>query len=218
MKYIGLLRIMAVFAIAGLVLFAGRSAPALDGARTGAKQAANEPAGTANKLQDTQPAPLPAVNPAAQEAHQPTADASNQDHAVSISEIVSALDISFLQQKSDAEWSQHAEQQVRELFLPLTNNDTSLISVQCRTTLCRAAFLHATESEFQQFLNTIKTHGLTPGWKGQEAGGRVATNKDGKVRSVFYLAKEGTILPLRPPAGVSAGDGKDSPKPLAAQP
>jgi hypothetical protein len=212
MKYLGLLRVMALFGIANSILFAGRVAPALDGAPMGARKAGSESAGTANKLQDTQPAPLAAVNVAAQEADKPMADASNQDQVVSMSEIISTLEVSFSQQRSDAEWSHRAEQQVRKLFLPVTSKDTSLFSVQCRTTLCRVVFLHATEAEFQQFLNTIKTDGLTPAWKGQVVGGRVAINQDGKVRSVFYLAKEGTTVPLQPAIGVGAGDGKNSSK------
>ena len=218
MKYVALLRVTVFFAIAGSTLFAGRDAPAIDRAPTEVKQAANESAKAVYKLQETQPAPLPVVSVAPQQADRPMAAPSNQDHVVSISEIVSALDVSFSHQKSGAEWSQHAEQQVKGLFLPLTNKDTSLISVQCRTTLCRAEFRHATEAEFYRFLNTLKTGGLAPGWTGQKAGGRLGTNEHGNVTSVFFLAKEGTTLPMRPPADIGAGDGKNSSKPLTAQP
>jgi hypothetical protein len=133
-------------------------------------------------------------------------EASKQNQFVSISEIILRLDASFSQQQLDSQWSHTAEQQLRELVLPLTNKETSLTSVQCRTTLCRVGFSHVTEAAFQEFMKTIKTCVLGSGWKGQVAGGRVATNQDGKVSSVFYLAKEGANLPLRPPVAADAGN------------
>jgi hypothetical protein len=217
MKYAAFLWVMLLTA-AGFTLLTGRRALALNRVPEEGTTATSKFAAAVSNFYEPQLALRTADSVAGQQTEQPMGEASKQNQFVSISEIILRLDASFSQQQLDYQRSHTAEQQLRELFLPLTNKDTNFVSVQCRTTLCRVGFSHVTEAAFQKFFSTIKTRGLSSGWNGQVAGGRVATNEDGKVSSVFYLAKAGTTLPLGPPVAQGTGDGKDSSKPAAKEP
>jgi hypothetical protein len=218
MKYIIWVRAMVLFASAGLLFLDGRRAGGADTPPMETKAEANKTTGEVGSVGETRGAIPPVLGVAPDQSDQPAGDSSSENHATSFTETMSALDVLFPQQPSDVEWSGHAEDQVHELFRPLTNKDTSLISLRCRTTLCRVEFLHATAEEFHNFMQTLKTGVVTRGWKGPGLGGMVATNEDGNVRSVFYLAKEGTTMPLQSPVAVGAGDDESSSKPLTAHP
>jgi hypothetical protein len=105
------------------------------------------------------------------------------------------LEHSFSTQAPDASWSRKARAEVNDIFQPLTNQDTRLVSADCRSTLCRIELVHPTEEGFHAFMTTAMNGGMR-GWKGPGSGGMLQTDPDGTVRTVFYLAKEGTELPM----------------------
>jgi hypothetical protein len=217
MKYIIWVRVIVLFASAGLLSLDGRRAWGANSPLVETKAEANKTSEEVRGVEETR-GETQSVLGVAPHQTEPAVDSSNENHGASFAETMSALDVSFSQQPSDVEWSGHAEGHVHELFRPLTNKDTSLISVHCRTTLCRVEFLHGTAAEFHNFMETLRTGVVTRGWKGPGVGGIVPTNEGGKVKSVFYLAKEGTTLPLQSPVAVGAGDGKSFSKALTAEP
>jgi hypothetical protein len=217
MRYIDCVRVILLVILGGMLAPDGRAWGA-DTPVMETKAEANKTFGEVSSVGETRGATRPVLGVAPHQTDQAAVGTSNENHAASLAKTMSALDVSFSQQPSDVEWSGHAERQVHELFRPLTNKDTSLISVRCRTTLCRVEFLYATAAEFHNFMETLRTGVVTRGWKGPGLGGIVPTNEGGKVKSVFYLAKEGTTLPLQSPVAVSTGDGGSSSKPLAAEP
>jgi hypothetical protein len=211
MKYIIWVRVIVLFTVAGLLPLDGRRAWGADTPFMGTKADANRAPGEVSSVGETRGATASVLDVAPHQT-EPGVGTSNEKHVPSFAETMSALDVSFSRQQSDVEWSGHAEAQVHELFRPLTIKDTSLVSVHCRTTLCRVEFLHATAAESHNFMETLRTGVVTRGWKGPGVGGIVATNEGGRVKSVFYLAKEGTTLPLQTPIVVGAGDGESSAK------
>lgn len=206
MKYIICMRIMVLFTVAGLLSFDGQRAWGADTPLMGTKADANRAPEQVGSVGETRAATASVLGLAPDQTGQPSVGTSNENYATSFAKTMSALDRSFSHQQSDVVWSGHAEGRARETFRPLTNKDTNLISVHCRATLCRVELLHATAAEFHSFMETLRTGVVTRGWKGPGLGGMVGTNQDGKVRSVFYLAKEGTSLPLPSPVAVRAGD------------
>jgi hypothetical protein len=196
MKCIIVLRVVLFFGVAGSLFLEATGALSLEVAPFSVETTVSDSSVGVSRSEESPAAARQSVGKATNKADLPTAGPSDQNGVVSIAEIVSVLDQSFSEQPSDVEWSGHAEERVRVLFQPLTSNNTTLISVRCRTTLCRVDFLHAGATEFHNFLGTLKTGGLMGGWKGELIGGRVGTNLAGPVRSVFFLAKEGTNLPL----------------------
>jgi hypothetical protein len=201
MKYAILARVTMFFALAGLIVLDVRGAFGVGVASWEMKQAVKRTPEGVSAVDETRVAAQAISAAELHQAKSPTANSSDQPHVASISEIVSALDSSFSEQQTDAGWSRSAEEQVRTLFLPLTNKETNLISAVCRSTLCRVEFLNGTGADFYQFMNKLKNGGVLPGWKGQVVGGRIAARGDGTVRSVFYLGKEGSNLPLGAPTG-----------------
>jgi hypothetical protein len=105
------------------------------------------------------------------------------------------LELSFSKQAPDMSWSREAKAEVTELFQPLTNQDTRLVSADCRTTLCRVELAHTGDEAFHAFMAS-SMNGVMRGWKGPGGGGLLRTDADGTMRAVFYLAKEGTELPI----------------------
>jgi hypothetical protein len=125
----------------------------------------------------------------------PPGEASPQD-APSHEEQKEFLALSFSAQAPDVGWSRGAAAQVDELIRPLTDQDTRLVSTDCRATLCRVELTHTTEEAFRAFMTTaIYGEGMR-GWKGPGGGGLLRKDADGTVRTVVYLAKEGTDLPV----------------------
>ena len=206
MRCIFVLRAMVLFAIGISFFLQTKAAWSLELVPMGIEPAVSE---DVSRSEQSLTAATQGDAQAPDQPNLPTADTSNNNAVVSIKEILSAIDYTFSKQRSDVEWASGAEGQVRALFRALTSDDTTLISVQCRTTLCRVEFQHATDAAFHNFLDALKA-GVMAGWKGQMVGGRVGTNDARRVRSIFYLAKEGTDLTLGAPTGGDSADGRGS--------
>jgi hypothetical protein len=98
----------------------------------------------------------------------------------------------------DATWSRSAAQHLRRIFGQTMGSATTLTSVECRHTICRAELTHDTEGESQAFMETWMHSKARLEWQGPVTGGVMSTERDGSARSAFYFAREGTELPDMP--------------------
>jgi hypothetical protein len=105
------------------------------------------------------------------------------------------LATTFSSQPTDGAWSRGASQQISDILRPLAGKNTSVVSVDCRSTLCRADLEHETDADFRAFMQSMFTGPGAGAWKGAGGGGKVETGPDGRVKAVLYFAKEGTALP-----------------------
>ena len=105
------------------------------------------------------------------------------------------LELSFSSQAPDASWAENARDEIEAIVQPLTNQDTRLLSVDCRTTLCRVELVHSDVNAFHA-LAMATLNGGVRGWKGAVSGALLRTEADGSARSVMYLAKQGTEMPV----------------------
>jgi hypothetical protein len=147
-----------------------------------ARQGRRDEAAQAPEDADKQPADTPERSSAA-------------EAAPSLDDQKAYLQASFSDQAPDADWSRTATKQLHEMFEPLASNDTSLRSVDCRSTLCRVELTHTTEAEYRSFMTTVMS-GAMRDWKGPGGGGMLGTEPNGAVTTVLFLAREGAELPV----------------------
>ena len=217
MKHIILIRILAFVTLGGSLLLGQRNAVAIELAPHRIRLELSKANGDAGDVEAIDEVTQATVSPTPQQTHPETiGEKSSQNHATSNSDAASAtafagLEAAFSQERSDVDWSQQAEERVRVLVRPITNKDTILSSVHCRTTLCRVEFSHTTEAQFHELMDALRSVAMSV-WRGPGGGGMVGIDEDRRIKSVFYLAKEGTDLPLGPATSGDSGGGHGSQK------
>jgi hypothetical protein len=105
------------------------------------------------------------------------------------------LELSFSRQPADVGWSKKATQQVREIFNAVNSRQTSVRSVDCRSTLCRAELEHENEGEAHHVLNQLLYMNPEHSWNGAWEGGKQEVAPDGTTKNILFFAREGTAMP-----------------------
>ena len=108
------------------------------------------------------------------------------------------LDAEFQSQARDAKWSSAAERAIRDTLRNEGFAGTALLNAQCAETVCRVELEHdsvqARQSILVQLTQTapFNTDGFI--WP------RDDENRDGRVTTVIFVARDGTGLPSDDPA------------------
>ena len=135
------------------------------------------------------PQPAQAAPPAA-----PSASA-----AVVFADIQAHYQASMEAQSTDVNWSREATRNLRGIFDEIIDTAktaaTTLKSVECRQSICRAELAHDSEGDARTFMRAWMHDPARQKWKGAFSGGAEPSKGDGAVRSLFFLAREGTELP-----------------------
>jgi hypothetical protein len=98
-------------------------------------------------------------------------------------------------QSIDVNWSREATRDLRAVFDDAGTTATTLKSLECRQTICRAELTHDSDGDALTFMKKWMYGHAGPRWKGPMSGGVEPSKGDGAIRSVFFLAREGTELP-----------------------
>lgn len=100
------------------------------------------------------------------------------------------LEYNLTAQDVDDQWSEHT----RDQFLTLLDNeqyeDSDIVSVDCRSTLCRIDIEHADNTAAEQFMEELPVH---MAWN-NESFSRTETSIDGSVQTMLYFSKDGHVL------------------------
>ena len=102
------------------------------------------------------------------------------------------IDDTFQAESSDPNWSSEAELAVATAVNSLRTKETDVLSLDCRTSLCRlevAYWEHIAQTEFEAALQTELAE-ITPGMTID-----ADQTDDGYISSVIYLVRAGYALP-----------------------
>jgi hypothetical protein len=130
--------------------------------------------------------------PAASDADDP----ANQPRGQNITEEEQAAYVGmvFSDETSDSAWALQAERAIGGSLRSLAESST-LDSVECRRTLCKASLRHGDQAKFSGFLDRVveKANEL---WTGPILSHREAVGADGVIENTIYFAKPGHSIPL----------------------
>jgi hypothetical protein len=142
--------------------------------------------------------PTPAAEPPSSERAKgrPSAQAAPRTSSeTTYADMRAYFQTSLEAQGVDVNWSRDAGRNLRAMFDQMAIPATKVASVDCRQTICRTELTHGSDGDARAFMQKWMYGGGRTQWKGPVTGGVEETEADGTVRSVFYLAREGTELP-----------------------
>jgi hypothetical protein len=130
---------------------------------------------------------------------QPAPPAAPSASSAGFADIQAYYQASMEAQNTDGNWSRDATRNLRGIFDELIDTAktaaTTLKSVECRQSICRAELGHDSVGDARVFMRAWMYGQARQKWKGGFSGGVDPSKSDGAVRSVFFLAREGTELP-----------------------
>jgi hypothetical protein len=97
------------------------------------------------------------------------------------------------QAKAGAGWAHDSERTLAQALRQFPGGAT-LVSVECRSSLCRARLTHQDQQRFSEFIDHM-IQSATATWKGAIYSSRDAVGADGVIRNSIYFSKEGTEIP-----------------------
>jgi hypothetical protein len=162
-----------------------------------AESARREAAALAASLTAASRMPAVAAAPASQpagEAEPTAADGPKGADATKKPEITpevraARVASTFSQQAADPIWAHEAEKSIGKA-LAQSVGTSSLESLECKTTMCKARFRHDDSEKFNAFLDKFVGSSVAL-WKGEIYSYRDETGPDGIVRNSIYFWKEG---------------------------
>lgn len=94
-------------------------------------------------------------------------------------------------QEIDGAWREHAHGKVESMFDDESFSDSSIVSVDCRSTLCELDLSHENESAAENFMEEFPAH---MAWNNESF---IETKKqsDGSIRTKIYFSRDGQALP-----------------------
>jgi hypothetical protein len=144
-------------------------------------------------------APEPGANaPAADPGEETLEDAppsqSDDEVGQGTRDQIAYVDAMFSNEPSDPRWARESERTI-EAGLRERVGDSSVESVECRETLCKARVTHVDEAGFQGFVQ--RAFGPPRYWTGSVASLRdKEPGADGKIRNTIFYTKDGMDLPM----------------------
>jgi hypothetical protein len=142
------------------------------------------------------PAPVPLSKPTTLgkgEESPPTEGSGASPREPNAEEIVDQLDTRFLSEGVDPNWSREARRRA-ERFSDVLPEGARVISLECRSSMCRLEMSHPSLESFQGFVRKSMLGGEIE-WSGAfMAAIRGDPGQPGGVQAVAYLAREGIDL------------------------
>jgi hypothetical protein len=145
------------------------------------------------------PVATPAAEPAAKEDPAPTAPEVTRDPAVnpaaeirSTEEYYEKVAMAFSSETTDGAWARENEYDLRKALSELAET-SSVQSLECRQTLCKADVQHVDQEKFSAFIDRTIAK-ATAMWKGEISWYRDSTTDDGAVHSTLYFGKPGVSI------------------------
>jgi hypothetical protein len=132
-------------------------------------------------------------NPGTQDESLPTEAPSPSPPEPSPQEVVEQMDGRFYDEKLDPDWSREALPRA-EQFSGRLPEGVRVVSLQCRSSMCRLETSHPNLESFQGFIQQTVMRG-EHNWNGPIMAALQGDPKQpGEVKAVVYLAREGTDL------------------------
>lgn len=98
----------------------------------------------------------------------------------------------FEDEQPDRAWTSTAEELVRTRLAPRLPEGSTLISVECRSSMCRLLSAHSGPDSYKKFLEAAFKNPESQPWNGASfATPTPERDRDGNVITVAYLAREG---------------------------
>ena len=123
-----------------------------------------------------------------------TSDRPSEESVPTPQDQVAYVGSIFSNQRPDQGWASATEQTIGTAMRKHAGN-SSVESLECRSTLCRARIVHRDEDGFQAFI-VSSIVGPTRYWKGAIQSLRDEDTGDGRIRSTMFFMKEGQDMPF----------------------
>jgi hypothetical protein len=95
----------------------------------------------------------------------------------------------------DRDWSSSAQAKLQEAVSALMPKTSQVVSLECRTSLCRVQVRHRNLDDYRSFTQDAYLKGDTHIWNGQMFSTLVGDPTNDGVMTVAFLAREGHLLP-----------------------
>lgn len=136
--------------------------------------------------QATQPTPAPS----APESSEPLAAAAPPRPPQTSREIEEHLELRHESQAVDRQWRYQASRLIEAQISKSLGVGARLLSVDCRSTICRAETSHASLESYKKFLQDAFV-GMGNQWQGSTRASISGEEPDGQVRSTAYFLRAG---------------------------
>jgi len=109
-----------------------------------------------------------------------------------------AYESNLTSQEIDSVWREQAHEKIESLIEAQESAGSSIVSVDCRDTLCKLDLAHADQSSAENFLEEFPAH---MAWN-NESFIETEIQIDGSIRTMVYFSRDGESLP-------ATGQGQD---------
>jgi hypothetical protein len=115
--------------------------------------------------------------------------------ALEPAEVATRMEAAFSREVADHEWSTKAQQTTQQKISALMPNNSEVLSVDCRTSLCRVEMTHQSLDDYRRFLDSAYMQPESHLWDGPSFSTLLENSGSGPVVAVSFLFREGQSPP-----------------------